>query len=93
MESTCDKHKDVDDVQGGRTCGAIEEASWSLKANDERVIINVRDKNAVIARDKNDVFLFFDKISYYVMINHDMSWFVMVRPGMYDKNVAILFYR
>ena len=58
--------------QGGRTCGAIEEASRSSKANDERAIINFRDKNVVIALDKNDIF-FFDKMSCYVMIYHDMS--------------------
>ena len=41
--------------QGGITCGAIDEPRKSLKAIDERVIINFRDKNVVIARfrDKN----------------------------------------
>ena len=43
--------------KGGRTCGAIEEASRSSKAINEHVIINFCDKNAVIARlrDKNVV--------------------------------------
>ena len=36
--------------QGGITCGAIEDPRKSSKAIDERVIINFRDKNAVIAR-------------------------------------------
>ena len=41
--------------QGGITCGAIDEPRKSSKAIDERVIINFRDKNGVIARfrDKN----------------------------------------
>ena len=44
-------------VQGGITCGAIEDPRKSSKAIDERVIINFRDKNVVIARfrDKNVV--------------------------------------
>ena len=44
--------------QGGIICGSTEEASRSSKAIDERVIIDFRDKNAVIARfrGKNDVF-------------------------------------
>ena len=85
LESTCDKHKDFDDnigdVQGCRTCGANEEASRSSKANDERVIINFRDKNAVIASDKNDVFYFLTKchvMSWYLMICHAKSWYVLV---------------
>ena len=43
------------DDQGGITCGAIEDPRKSSKAIDERVIINFRDKNVVIARfrDKN----------------------------------------
>ena len=42
-------------TQGGITCGAIDEPRKSSKAIDERVIINFRDKNVVIARfrDKN----------------------------------------
>ena len=41
--------------QGGITCGPIDEPTKSSKAIDERVIINFRDKNVVIARfrDKN----------------------------------------
>ena len=41
--------------QGGITCGAINEPRKSSKAIDERVIVNFRDKNVVIARfrDKN----------------------------------------
>ena len=35
--------------QGGITCGAIDEPRISSKAIDERVIINFRDKNVVIA--------------------------------------------
>ena len=47
---TCCRH-----TQGGITCGAIEDPRKSSKAIDERVIINFRDKNGVIARfrDKN----------------------------------------
>ena len=43
--------------QGGITCGAIDEPRKSSKAIDERVIINFRDKNVVIAhfRDQNEV--------------------------------------
>ena len=42
-------------TQGGITCGSIEDPRKSSKAIDERVIINFRDKNVVIARfrDKN----------------------------------------
>ena len=43
--------------QGGITCGAIDEPRKSSKAIDERVIINFRDKNVVIAR-------FCDKTAY-----------------------------
>ena len=35
-------------VQGGITCGAIDEHRKSSKAIDERVIKNFRDKNVVI---------------------------------------------
>ena len=44
-------------MQGGITCGAIDEHRKSSKAIDERVIINFRNKNVVIARfrDKNVV--------------------------------------
>ena len=44
-------------MQGGITCGAIDEPRKSSKAIDERVIINFRDKNVVITRfrDKNVV--------------------------------------
>ena len=44
-------------TQGGITCGAIDDPRKSSKAIDERVIINFRDKNVVIARfcDKNVV--------------------------------------
>ena len=44
-------------MQGGITCGAIDEPRKSSKAIDERIIINFRDKNVVIAHyfDKNDV--------------------------------------
>ena len=43
--------------QGCIACGAIEEASRSSKAIDERIIINFCDKNVVIVRfrDKNAV--------------------------------------
>ena len=44
---------DVDDEQGGITCGAIDEPRKSSKAIDERVIINFCDKNVVIARFRN----------------------------------------
>ena len=45
--------------QVGINCGAIDEASRSLKAIDNRVIIDFLDKNAVTAlfRNKNYVFL------------------------------------
>ena len=45
----------VNPIQGGITCGAIDEPRKSSKAIDERIIINFRDKNVVIARfrDKN----------------------------------------
>ena len=45
--------------QGGITCGTIDEPRKSSKAIDERVIIDFRDKNVIIARfsDKNGGFL------------------------------------
>ena len=48
--------KNASKVQGGITCGAIDDPRKSSKAIDERVIINFRDKNVVIARfrDKNE---------------------------------------
>ena len=54
----------------GKTCGAIEEASRSSKAIDERVIIIFCDKNVVIARfrDKNDGFILFIYICIYFCI-------------------------
>ena len=44
-------------LEGGITCGAIDEPRKSSKAIDERVIINFRDKNVIIARfcDINEV--------------------------------------
>ena len=41
-------------IQGGITCGAIDEPRKSSKAIDERIIINLCDKNVAIAlfRDK-----------------------------------------
>ena len=47
--------------QGGITFGAIDEPRKSSKAIDERVIINFRNKNVVIARfcDKNGLFTFY----------------------------------
>ena len=49
----------IGDVQGGITCGAIDEPRKSSKAIDKRVIIDFRDKNVVIARfrDQNEVFI------------------------------------
>ena len=48
-------HMNFNVDQGGITYGAIDEPRKSSKAIDERVIINFRDKNGVIARfrDKN----------------------------------------
>ena len=43
--------------QGGITCGAIDELRKSSKTIDERVVINLSDKNVVIAR-------FRDKTAY-----------------------------
>ena len=49
----------IGDVQGGITCGAIDEPRKSSKAIDKRVIIDFRDKNVEIARfhDINEVFI------------------------------------
>ena len=51
----------LDADQGGITCGTIDEPRKSSKAIDERVIIDFRDKNVIIARfsDKNGGFLFY----------------------------------
>ena len=50
----------ITQIQGGITCGAIDEPRKTSKAIDERVIINFCDKNVVNARfrDKNGVFIF-----------------------------------
>ena len=53
--------------QGGITCGAIDEPRKSSKAINERVIINFRDKNVLIARfrNKNVIIAHFrDKTAY-----------------------------
>ena len=51
MQLGCIEHLDNSGLsQGGITCGAIEDPRKSSKAIDERVIINFRDKNGVIAR-------------------------------------------
>ena len=50
--------------QGGITCGAIDEPRKSSKAIDERVIVNFRDKNAVIA--------------HFGLSCHDLSCYVMI---------------
>ena len=53
----------INSVQGGITCGAIDEPRKSSKAIDERVIINFRDKNGVIARFLLSIaFLFYRQI-------------------------------
>ena len=39
-------------IQGGITCEAIDEPRKSSKAIDKRVIINFRDKNVVIERNR-----------------------------------------
>ena len=51
----------VTSPQGGITCGAIDKPGKSSKAIDERIIINFRDKNVVIARFryKNGGFILF----------------------------------
>ena len=54
-------------MQGGITCGAIDEPRKSSKAIDERVIINFRGKNVVIARFRNKnvvIARFRDKTAY-----------------------------
>ena len=77
-EADCN-HDDVDlgGDQGGITCGAIDEASRSLTAIEKRVILNIRDKNAVIAcfRDKMMFFIFKTKC-------HHMSWYIMLCHGI-----------
>ena len=64
--------------QCGITCGAIDEPSRSSKAIDKRVIIIFNGKNIVNARfrNKNDVLYFYEKTSWFVIIFHDMSWFI-----------------
>ena len=60
-------NKTMQGLQGGITCGAIDEPRKSSKAIDECVIINFRNKNVVIARfcDKNEVFVLFSYIYIY----------------------------
>ena len=59
-------------------CGAIEDRSISLKAIDERVFTNFRDKNAVFTnfRDKNAVFTHFrDKNAVFTHFCVKNLWF------------------
>ena len=56
--------------QVGITCGAIEEASRSSKAINERVIIHFRDKNALIAPFCEKMLFLFLRQS--IMIYHDI---------------------
>ena len=55
--------------QVGINCGAIDEASRSLKAIDNRVITDFLGKNAVIALfcDKNYVFELYDKKTVFAL--------------------------
>ena len=55
--------------QGGITYGAIEEASRYSKAIEKRVIMNFRDKNAVIACFPDKMILLF--LGQNVTIYHD----------------------
>ena len=59
----------VPDHQVEINCGAIDEASRSLKAIDNRVIIDFLGKNAVIALfcDKNYVFELYDKNTVFAL--------------------------
>ena len=74
--------------QGGITCGAIYEPRKSSKAIDERVIINFRDKNVLIARfcDKNVVIGRF-RNKYLVIARFCDKNVVIAR--FRDKNVVI----
>ena len=75
-------------AQGGITCGAIDEPRKSSKAINERVIINFRDKNVLIARfcDKNVVIgRFRDK---YLVIARFCDKNVVI-ACFRDKNVVI----
>ena len=78
-------------VQCGRTCGAIDEPSRSSEAIDKRLFIDFRDKNAV-----NDVFYFYDKMSWYDMIYilwYVMYWMTKITINSYFVlSIAFLFY-
>ena len=66
-------------VQGGISCGAIEEASRSSKAIIEFLRQNCR--NCAFSQQKLYFLIFMTKchdISWYVMICHAMSCFVMI---------------
>ena len=72
--------------QGGITCEAIDEPRKSSHAIDERVIINFRDKNVVIARfrDKNGGFI--DSHSNQLIAISSIDSFSVL-------SIAFLFYR
>ena len=57
-------------LKGGITCEAIDEPRKSSYAIDERVILNFRDKNVVIARfrNKNGFFILFIYICMYFLM-------------------------
>ena len=78
--------------RGGRTCGAIAEASRSSKAIDNRVIIKFCDENAVIAsfRDKNDFVYCMTKMPWYVMIFFSLISHYVLSNSHYFLSIAIL---
>ena len=65
-------------MQCSTICGAIEDRSISLKAIDERVFTNFRDKNAVFTNlcNKNAVFTHFhDKNAVFTHFCVKIFWF------------------
>ena len=75
-------------LQGGITCGAIDEPRKSSKAIDERVIINFRNKNVVIERfrDKNVVIARFCDKNVVIARFRDKN---VIIARFRDKNVVI----
>ena len=78
-------------MQGGITCGAIDEPRKSSKAINERVIIHFRDKNIIIARfrDKNIVIARFRDKNVVIARFRDKN---VVIARFCNKKLYFLFY-
>ena len=85
-------------MQGGITCGAIDEPRKSSKAIDERVIINFRVKNVVIVRFCHFLlsiaFLFYRQLFCSIDSYSILSIAILIYCQPFSVlSIAFLFYR